>query len=60
VCVSILQLLITGASFFSHFRRAKIVVYAAEYDEKVNYAIPDGQIYMDEGSEPRQSTSSLV
>ncbi|KAH6887584.1 hypothetical protein B0T10DRAFT_549584 [Thelonectria olida] len=56
----ILQFILTCASFFSHFRRAKIVVYAAEYDEKVNYAIPDSQVYMDDGSEPRQSTSSLV
>lgn len=60
LALCILQFIITCLSFFSLFRRAKIVVYAAEHDEKLNYAIPDGEIYMDDGSEPRQSTSSLV
>ncbi|KAI5459256.1 hypothetical protein BGZ63DRAFT_426544 [Mariannaea sp. PMI_226] len=51
---------ISVLNFSTHFRRAKIVVYAAEYNEKVDYAIPDRQIYLDDGSEPRASSSSLV
>ncbi|KAH7012897.1 hypothetical protein EDB80DRAFT_709078 [Ilyonectria destructans] len=54
--LSILQLALTVFNFFTLFRKAKLTLHMAEYDQNFKYVIPEA--YSDEESHSAQSVSS--
>ncbi|KAJ4160407.1 hypothetical protein NW754_003531 [Fusarium falciforme] len=58
ITLSTLEFIIAFLSLFSIFRKAKLVLYKAEEHDKPAYTIPE--LYRDDTSEPRASTSSEV
>ncbi|KAK7414621.1 hypothetical protein QQX98_006558 [Neonectria punicea] len=55
ITLASLSLAIAFINFFSIFRKAKVVVYATEFEEKADYL---GELYIDDQSEPRTSMAS--
>ncbi|KAL2692274.1 hypothetical protein Neosp_002680 [[Neocosmospora] mangrovei] len=58
ITLSTLEFIIAFLSLFSIFRKVKLVLYKAEEHDKPAYTIPE--LYRDDTSEPRASTSSEV
>ncbi|KAH7275927.1 hypothetical protein FSOLCH5_005348 [Fusarium solani] len=58
ITLSTLEFIIAFLSLFSIFRKVKLVLYKVEEHDKPAYTIPE--LYRDDTSEPRASTSSEV
>ncbi|KPM34746.1 hypothetical protein AK830_g11825 [Neonectria ditissima] len=56
ITLASLSLVHVVTNFFSIFRKAKVVVYATEFEEKADYL---GELYIDDRSEPRTSMASV-